>query len=107
MPKRNGKRNGKKNGNGRVSRTPVRTLTRTFRNFQNVSLNNSTGSGGDAYAYYSTYINAKPSECQGFRDAQSTFEFWRINKMRVKVQPGFNGYNITYNTVNLDAVAAM
>lgn len=27
--------------------------------------------------------------------------------MRVKVQPGFNGFNQTYNTINLDVVAAM
>lgn len=43
----------------------------------------------------------------GFKDAQQTFEFWRLNKFRVKVQPGYNNYNQTYNTINLDALAAM
>jgi len=59
------------------------------------------------YAYYSKYLNAKPSECPDFRDAQTTFEFWQLRNMRVKLQPGFNGYNVNYNTINLDAVAAM
>jgi hypothetical protein len=110
MPKRNGNGWGKANrrtNNGRVSRTPVTTLRRTFRTFFNVKLNNSTGSGLDEFAYYSKYVNAKPSECLDFRDAQQTFEFWRLNRMRVKLQPGFNGYNISYNTINLDATAAM
>lgn len=43
----------------------------------------------------------------GFKDAQQTFEFWRLNKFRIRVQPGYNSYNQTYNTINLDALAAM
>lgn len=109
MPRRNGNRvrQSRNGNNGRVSRTPTKGLTRTFRTFKNISLNNSSGSGDNAYVFYSTYFNAKPSECSGFRDAQSTFEFWRLKKLRCKIQPGFNGFNQTYNTINLDVVAAM
>jgi len=114
MPRRNGNGNGnrvrpsrKTSNNGRVSRTPTKTLTRTFRTFENIYLNNSTGSGQNAYIYYSKYFNAKPSECSGFRNAQQTFEFWRLKNLRCKLQPGFNGFNQQYNTINLDAVAAM
>lgn len=112
MPNGNGRRprNGNQrrgNNGGRVSRTPRVGLTRTFRQFSNITLNNTTGSGDDMYAYYSKYLNAKPSECPDFRDAQTTFEFWQLKNMRVKLQPGFNGYNVNYNTINLDAVAAM
>lgn len=38
---------------------------------------------------------------------QQGFEFWRLNRFRIRVQPGYNSYNQTYNTVNLDALAAM
>jgi len=109
MPKKNNRVRNGRNGrqNDRVTRTPTKALTRTFREFRNVRLNNSTGSGTDAYSYYTEYIKGKPSECTGFREAQQTFEFWRLKNMRVKVQPGFNGYGITYNTINLDVVAAM
>jgi hypothetical protein len=43
----------------------------------------------------------------GLKDTQQTFEFWRLNRFRIRVQPGYNNYNQTYNTVNLDALAAM
>jgi len=114
MPRKNGNgkgrsRNGRRrkgNQNG-PSRAPQTTLKRTFRYFQNVQLNNSTGNGLDQYAYFSTYILPKPELCTGFKDCQRTFEFFKINRMRVKAQPSYNAYNQTYNTINLDAVAAM
>jgi len=49
----------------------------------------------------------KPEEAIGFKTAQQTFEFWRLNKFRIRIQPGYNSYNQTYNTINLDALAAM
>jgi hypothetical protein len=72
-----------------------------------VNLNNSTGNGLDQYAYYSKYLTAQPELCQSFKDCQQTFEFWRINRFRIRAQPGYNSYNQTYNTINLDALAAM
>lgn len=115
MPAKNGKNNGARRGNGRrnrsnqsgPSRAPATTLKRTFRYFQNVQLNNTTGTGLDQYAYYSTYLLPKPELCTGFKDCQKTFEFFKINRMRVKAQPSYNAYNQTYNTINLDSVAAM
>jgi len=38
---------------------------------------------------------------------QQGFEFWRLNRFRIRVQPGYNSYNQSYNTINLDALAAM
>lgn len=106
--KSNGRR-GRRNGNtsSGPSRQPRTTLKRTFREFRTIELNNSTGSGVNQYAYYSKYLQPTPSEAIGFKDAQATFEFWRLNKFRIRVQPGYNNYNQTYNTVNLDALAAM
>jgi hypothetical protein len=106
------KRNGRaRRRNGNVSSGPSRgpqtCLKRTFREFRTIELNNSTGTGLNQYAYYSKYLNPTPENVTGFKDAQQTFEFWRINKFRVRVQPGYNAYNQTYNTVNLDALAAM
>lgn len=86
---------------------PRTTLKRTFRHFQTIQLNNSTGTGVNQYAYFSDYLGPKPSEAFGFKDAQQTFEFWRLNKFRIRVQPGYNDYNQSYNTINLDALAAM
>lgn len=89
------------------SRAPTTTLKRTFRYVQTVELNNTTGSGLNQYAYYSKYLFPNPSLSTGFKDTQQTFEFFKINRMRVKAQPAYNSYNQTYNTINLDAVAAM
>lgn len=98
-------------GNGNTStgpsRTPRTNLKRTFRAFETIELNNSTGTGLNQYAYYSKYLKPQPELATGFKDAQQTFEFWRLNKFRIRVQPGYNAYNQTYNTVNLDALAAM
>jgi hypothetical protein len=99
----NGKRNGKTNG---ASGTPSRTLTRTFRYMVNFSLNNSTGSGNNQYAYYSNYFDFNPENAWGFQDAKRTFELWRARRARVYIQPGYNSYNQTYNTVNLDSALA-
>jgi len=114
MPRKNGNGNGKrrfKRRNGNVStgpsRSPQTTLRRTFRHFTNIELNNSTGNTLQQYAYYSKYFQPTPGSCTGFKDAQQTFEFWRLNKFRIRVQPGYNAYNQTYNTINLDALAAM
>jgi hypothetical protein len=105
----------RKNGNGRratgnagngVSHQPQRTLTRTFRYMQRFDLNNSTGSGLDQYAYYSKFITFNPEKAYGFRDAKRTFELWRARRARVYIQPGYNSYNQTYNTVNLDSALA-
>lgn len=108
----NGKRNrnrSKRNGNTSTgpSRTPVTTLRRTFRYFDTVKLNNTAGAGTDRYAYYSSYLTPQPQNALGFKDAQQTFEFWKIRRFRVRVQPGYNAYNQSYNTINLDALAAM
>jgi len=86
---------------------PRTQLRRTFRSFQTIEINNTTGTGANQYAYYSNYIAPKPEEAFGFRDAQTTFEFWRLNRFRIRVQPGYNDYNQSYNTINLDALAAM
>lgn len=59
------------------------------------------------YCYYSKYLKPEPSKSLGFKEAQCTFEFWRIKKFRIRAQVGYNSYNSTYSTVNLDAVAAM
>jgi hypothetical protein len=82
-------------------------LKRTFRYFETAKLNNSAGSGNDRYAYYSKYLVPEPQKATGFKDAQQTFEFWKIRRFRVRVQPGYNNYNQSYNTINLDALAAM
>jgi hypothetical protein len=100
------KRRGQSNQTG-PSRTPSTTLRRTFRYTKNIKLNNTTGSGLDQYAYYSKYLYPDPAQALGFKDAQQTFEFFKINRMRVKAQPSYNSYNQTYNTINLDSVAAM
>merc|ERR1712038_2031 len=54
---------------------PRTQLRRTFRSFQTIEINNTTGTGANQYAYYSNYIAPKPEEAFGFRDAQTTFEF--------------------------------
>lgn len=98
-------RKGGNQGTG-PSKQPTRTLTRTFRYMENFELNNTTGSGVNQYAYYSKYINFNPERAIGFRDAKRTFELWKAKKARVYIQPGYNDYNQTYNTVNLDAALA-
>jgi len=85
------------------SLTPANTLKRKFRYMINFSLNNTTGSGDDAYAYYSKMIKFNPEEAYGFRDAKKTFELWRMNRAKVWCQMGYNSYNSTYNSINLDA----
>lgn len=114
MPARNGNNGASRRRNGRngnvstgPSRQPKTTLKRTFRHFDTIELGNSTGTGLSQYAYYSAYLQPKPGQCLGFKDTQQTFEFWRLNKFRIRIQPGYNSYNQTYNTVNLDALAAM
>lgn len=110
MPKRrkNGRR--KRNGNGNQgtgpSREPSRTLVRTFRYMVNFALNNTTGSGNNQYSYYSKFIKFNPENAVGFRDAKRTFELWRALKARVFIQPSYNSYNQTYNTINLDTALA-
>jgi hypothetical protein len=109
--KRNRRSNGNGNGNGNTSRGPSRwpktTLKRTFRHTEAITLNNTQGSDTFNYNFYSKYIRPEPEKCLGFKDTQQTFEFWRINKFRVRAQPGYNDYNQSYNTINLDALAAM
>lgn len=109
MPKRNGKmarRNGSSNQGTGASRQPQRTLTRTFRYMSNFALNNTTGNGNDQYAYYSKFVKFNPELAFGFQDAKRTFELWRAKRARVYIQPGYNSYNQTYNTVNLDSALA-
>jgi len=107
-----GKKNGNGNGKSRgqqgtgPSGPPSRTLTRTFRYMKRFSLNNTTGSGDDQYAYYSKYIKFNPEEAFGFRDAKRTFELWRARKARVYIQPGYNSYNQSYNTINFESALA-
>lgn len=116
MAKGNGMRNSnrrrrRRRNNGNVSTGPSRgprtALRRTFREFKTIQLDNVSGSGQNGYSYYSAYIKPKPQDAFGFKDAQQTFEFWKLNRFRIRVQPGYNPYNQTYNTVNLDALAAM
>lgn len=95
-----------KRSNG-PSRTPSTTLTRTFRYVKNIQLNNSSGSGLDQYSYFSKYFNFEPKLAVGFRDAQSTFELWRMKNAKVSALPGYNSYNQTYNTINSDAAQAI
>lgn len=103
---RNGRGNGKNNQGTGPSHQPQRTLVRTFRYMVNFSLNNTTGNGDDQYAYYSKFLKFNPESAFGFRDAKRTFELWRAKKARVYIQPGYNSYNQTYNTVNLDSALA-
>lgn len=106
---KNGRRKGSRNGNmsSGPSRAPNTNLKRTFREFKTISLDNVSGSGLDLYSYYSTYLKPTPENAFGFKDAQQTFEFWKLRRFRVRVQPGYNSYNQSYNTINLDALAAM
>jgi len=104
-PRRGNNRNG--NTSTGPSRAPRTQLKRTFRYFETVKLNNTAGTGNDRYVYYSTYLTPEPQKATGFKDAQQTFEFWKIRRFRVRVQPGYNSYNQSYNTINLDALAAM
>lgn len=104
MPKQNNRRKGTQ-GTG-PSKTPSRTLVRTFRYMENFELNNSTGSGVNQYSYYSKYVKFNPERAVGFQDAKRTFELWRAIKARVYIAPGYNSYNQTYNSINLDSVAA-
>merc|ERR1711920_952683 len=92
---------------GGPTTAPRTTLRRTFRSFATIQLDNTTGTGLNQYAYHSAYLAPKPEEAFGFKDAQTTFEFWKLNKFRIRVQPGYNSYNQSYNTINLDALAAM
>jgi len=82
------------------------TLTRTFRYMSRFELENTTGSGVDQYAYYSKFIKFDPEKAFGFRDAKRTFELWRMRRARVYIQPGYNKYNQSYNTINLDSALA-
>lgn len=91
------------NGGQGPSTSPSRTLSRTFRYMVNFQLNNTTGNGVDQYAYYSKYLKFDPTQAFGFNDACATFELWRMRRARVYIQPGYNSYNQTYNTVNLDS----
>lgn len=70
-------------------------------------MNNSTGSGINQYAYTSRMCKFEPSKAVGFRDAQATFELWRMVRGRAMVQPSYNNYNQSYNTINLDSAMAM
>lgn len=104
--RRTRRRSRRQNTNG-PSRTPSRTLTRTFRYTENFQLNNSTGSGLNQYCYFSRMCKFEPSKALGFKEAQQTFELWRMVRARAMVQPSYNSYNQTYNTVNLDTAMAM
>lgn len=112
MPRRARRSRGRSrgnNGNSRQgpSRFPTRSLTRTFRQSLTVQLDNTAGSGLQQYAYYSKYYRPTPHEAFGFDDAATTFEFWRLKRFRCRVQPGYNDYNQSYNTINQDVIAAM
>lgn len=110
-----GRRNRKRNRRGRnrnrtggnISRTPNVALRRTFRYVRNYQINNVSGKGIDIYGYFTKCLQPRPDLAPGFKDACATFEAWRLNRVRVKVMPGYNSYNQTYNTINADAVAAM
>lgn len=105
---RRGGRRRQRNGNQTgPAGSPMVTLKRTFRHTEQIQLNNTAGSGLNQYAYYSKLFTPKPQEVTGFKDAQQTFEFWKLNRIRVKAQIGYNSYNQSYNTINLDALAAM
>jgi len=105
------RRRRRRNQNGNVSTGPSRgprtVLRRTFREFRTIQLDNVSGTGVNGYSYYSAYLKPTCQEAFGFKDAQQTFEFWKLNKFRIRVQPGYNAYNQSYNTINLDALAAM
>lgn len=94
-------------GANAAAQTPMKSLTRTFREVTTITLNNTTGNGDSQYAYYSKYMLPKPSQAMGFKDAQTTFEFWRLKRLRVKAIIGYNNYNQTYNTINQDAIASL
>jgi hypothetical protein len=49
----------------------------------------------------------EPSKAMGFKEAQTTFELWKMNRAKVSVMPSYNNYNQSYNTVNLDSALAM
>lgn len=49
----------------------------------------------------------EPDKAVGFRDAQCTFELWRMKRAKVMVQPSYNNNNQAYNTINLDSALAM
>lgn len=106
-PKRRQRPRRSRGFSGGATRNPTVTLTRKFRHTQTLQLNNTTGSGLDQRTYYSKYVSPKPKECQGFREAQQTFEFWRMKNFSAKAIIAYNSYNQTYNTVNLDAIAAI
>lgn len=95
------------NSSGTAARNPTTVLTRKFRFTETVQLSQSTGSGLAQRAYYSKYVLPKPSEAQGFRDAQQTFEFWRMKKFSAKAIMAYNDYNQTYNTVNIDGLMSI
>merc|ERR1712061_112974 len=94
------------NGGQGPSNSPQRTLSRTFRYMLNFQLDNSSGTGVDQYSYYTKYFKFNPSEAFGFSDACATFELWRMRRARVYIQPGYNDYNQSYNTINLDSALA-
>lgn len=108
MPKQTKRRMGRRsNRNTGPSTAPKTTLRRTFRYTETFQLNNSAGSGLNQYAYTSRVCKFEPSKATGFREAQSTFELWKMTRGRAKVMPAYNNYNQTYNTVNLDATASV
>lgn len=72
-----------------------------------VELNNISGTGLQGYSFYSKYFQPDLSRCIGFKDTQQTFEFWKLNRFRIRIQPGYNPYNQTYNPINQDAIAAL
>jgi len=86
--------------------SPMRTFKRTFRRFYNIKLDNTAGTGTNQYAYKSLVLKPDLDDCQGFKEARSTFELWRLCRIRVMIQPGYSSYNQSYNTINQDAIAA-
>jgi len=88
------------------STTPQNTLRRRFRYMINFQLNNSTGSGVNQYSYYSKYLKFDPMLAYGFQDCKRTFELWRMLRAKVYVQPSYNDYNQSYNTINFDSSLA-
>jgi len=89
-----------------ASTSPQHTLKRRFRTIETFKLNNSTGSGDNQYAFYSTYKRFNPLDAVGFRDAARTFELFKVVRAKVWIQMGYNPYNSTYSTVSLDAALA-